>query len=77
MDFKDATGELMKGLTRADLAKALGRSEASIRQARLPADNAAVRTAPQGWQGPLADLAEREANRLLRLAKALRKPKPK
>jgi hypothetical protein len=71
MDFKKATDELMAGLTRGQIADALGKSEASIRQARLPADNAAVRTPPQGWEGPLAALAEKEGNRLLRLAKAL------
>ena len=73
MDFKKATDELMAGLTRGQIAKALGKSEALIRQARLPPDNAAVRTPPQDWEKPLADLAEREGNRLLRLAKSLRK----
>lgn len=73
MDFKKATDELMAGLTRGQIAEALGKSEALIRQARLPADNAAVRTPPQGWEGPLAALAEKEGNRLLRLAKALDK----
>lgn len=73
MDFKKATDELMAGLTRGEIAEALGKSEASIRQARLPADNAAVRTPPQGWERPLADLAERHGKRLLRVAEALRK----
>jgi hypothetical protein len=77
MDFKEATDELMKGLTRGQIAEALGKSEASIRQARLPDDNAAVRTPPQGWEGPLAALAEREGNRLLRLSKALDKQSTK
>jgi hypothetical protein len=73
MDFKKATDELMAGLTRADIAKALGKGADLIRQARLdPAANA-HRTPPQGWEGPLAALAEKEGNRLLRLAKALDK----
>jgi len=73
MDFKKATDELMAGLTRGQIAEALGKSEALVRQARLPPDNAAVRTAPQGWEGPLAALAEKEGNRLLRLSRALDK----
>lgn len=63
----------MAGLTRRQIAKVLGKSEATFRQARLDDGNAAYRTPPQGWQGPLADLAEKEGNRLLRVAKALRK----
>jgi hypothetical protein len=73
MDFKVATDELMAGMTRGDLADALGKSEASIRQARLPRNNAAYRSPPQGWEDRVADLADREANRLLRLAKSIRK----
>ncbi len=73
MDFKKATDELMRGLTRAEIAEAIGRSEATVRQARLPEDNAASRSAPQGWERPMAKLAKREAKRLLGLAKALEK----
>ena len=73
MDFKKATTELIARTGIEDIAKALGRSAASIRQARLPEGAKARRTAPVGWEGPLAALAEREGNRLLRLAKALDK----
>jgi hypothetical protein len=73
MDFGTATDELMGGLTRADIAKALGCSLSSVRQAKLGDGNAARRSPPQGWEGPLAALAEKEGNRLLRLSKALDK----
>ena len=35
MDFKKATEELMAGMTRGEIADALGVSEATVRQARL------------------------------------------
>jgi len=71
MDFKKATDGLMAGMTRSEIAKALGCSEATVRQARLGEDAIARRTAPQGWEPKVSAMAEREANRLLRLAKAL------
>lgn len=71
MDFKSATDKLIQGITREQIAEALGKGLDTVRQARLdPAANA-YRTPPQGWEGPLAALAEKEGNRLLRLAKAL------
>lgn len=73
MDFKKATDELMAGLTRAQIAKGLGCSLSSVRQAKLGEDNAAYRSPPDGWQSKAAAMADREANRLQRLAKALKK----
>jgi hypothetical protein len=73
MDFKSATDKLMQGITREQIAEVLGKGLDSVRQARLdPAANA-YRTPPSGWQGPLAALAEKEGNRLLRLSRALDK----
>jgi hypothetical protein len=77
MDFKNATTELMTGIRIEAIAKALGCSAASIRQARLPEGAKARRTPPVGWVGPLAHLAEREGNRLLRLSKALERQSSK
>jgi hypothetical protein len=73
MDFKKATTELMTGVGIEAIAKTLGCSAASIRQARLPEGAKARRASPIGWEGPVADLAEREANRLLRLSKSLQR----
>jgi len=71
MDFKKATDELMAGMTRAEIAVALGKSEASIRQARLDPSNAAHRSPPEGWEAPLASLARQKAAQLKKLADKL------
>jgi hypothetical protein len=73
MDFDKATDELMGGLTRATIAKGLGCSLSSVRQAKLGKGNAGRRSPPQGWEAKLAGLAEKEGTRLLRVAKALEK----
>ncbi len=77
MDFAKATDELMKGLTRDEIAKGLGCSLSSVRQAKLEEGSAAYRSPPQGWEGKLAHLAEKEGNRLLRLAKAIERASAK
>jgi hypothetical protein len=73
MDFKTATDKLMVGITREQIAEALGKGLDTVRQARLDASANAYRTPPKGWEGPLAALAEKEGNRLLSLSKALDK----
>lgn len=71
MDFKKATEELMAGMTRGEIAEALGVSEASVRQARLDDTANAHRNPPQGWEGKVAKLAKAKAERLTRLAERL------
>ena len=71
MDFKRATEELMAGMTRGQIADALGVSEASVRQAKLDASATAHRKPPEGWEPVLAKEARRRANRLLKLAESL------
>ncbi len=73
MDFKKATDELMAGVTRGQIAKGLGCSLSSVRQAKLSEDNAAHRSPPQGWEAKVAAMAEKEANRLQRLAMSLQR----
>ena len=72
MDFKKATDELMAGMTRGEIADALGKSEALIRQARLDASAKAYRSPPEGWARAVAKLAEAKAERLKKLAARLR-----
>jgi hypothetical protein len=58
MDFRSTTDALFARLDHDDLAKALGVSIASIRQARLRDGAAAHRRPPNGWQEVILKLAE-------------------
>jgi orotate phosphoribosyltransferase-like protein len=71
MDFKKATEELMAGMTRGQIADALGVSEATVRQARLDESANAHRNPPDGWEPKVAKLARQRAERLARLAEKL------
>jgi transposase len=71
MDFKKATEELMAGMTRGEIANALGVSEATVRQARLDGSANAHRNPPQGWEAKVAKLAKQRSERLARLADRL------
>lgn len=73
MDFKKATEELMAGMTRGEIADALGVSEATVRQARLDEATKAHRNPPEGWETKVAKLARQRADRLVRLADRLAK----
>ena len=71
MDFKKATEELMAGMTRGEIADALGVSEATVRQARLEDTAKAHRNPPGGWESKVAKLAKARSERLARLAEKL------
>ncbi|HEY4941864.1 MAG TPA: hypothetical protein VII56_10585 [Rhizomicrobium sp.] len=71
MDFKKATEELMAGMTRGQIAEALGVSEATVRQARLDDTANAHRNPPAGWEAKVAKLAKQRAERLQRVAERL------
>lgn len=58
MNFKEATDGLFNGIDHKALAKALGISIATIRQARLRSDAKAHRTPPNGWESSVIRLAE-------------------
>jgi hypothetical protein len=58
MDFREATDSLFNRIDHEELAKALGVSIASIRQARLRSSAAAYRTPPDEWEGAIIRLAE-------------------
>lgn len=72
-DFKAATDVLFRSLSHEELAKELGVSVPSIRQARLGQGARAFRKPPDGWELGVARLAEKEVKRLHRLSKALQK----
>jgi len=59
MDFRNATDSLFDTVSHADLAKALGVSVPSIRQARLGEGSKARRSPPEGWEAAVVSLAER------------------
>jgi hypothetical protein len=71
MDFNKATEILMAGMTRGEIAKALDRSEASVRQAKLDPSNNAHRSPPEGWEAVLGRLARQRATQLQKLADRL------
>jgi hypothetical protein len=71
MDFNKATEILMAGMTRAEIAEALGKSEATVRQAKLDPSANAHRNPPPGWEAVLARLARKRAEVLARLADKL------
>lgn len=58
MDFRSATDLLFEKVGHEDLAKMLGTSVASIRQARLNEDARAKRAPPNGWEKAVMKLAE-------------------
>src|SRR5919202_489051 len=72
MNFRQATDELFAKVDHEDLARALGVSVASIRQARLKEDANAHRSPPGEWRGAVIRLAEEKADRYRRLVDELR-----
>lgn len=76
MDFKETTEELMAGVTRVEIAQALGVSLATVAQARLEPSAKAYRNPPAGWEPKLAKLAKRGAERLTRIVERLQ-PAPR
>ena len=74
MNFRQATDELIAGVTLEDLAKALGVSVQAVRQARTIQDSSAHRPPPPGWELAIARLAERQVSHYKRLAKLAAAP---
>lgn len=72
MKFKEATDALFEGAAHADLAKALGISVASIRQARLNPSAKAHRSPPRDWRQCVISIAEEKIWKYRRLIEALR-----
>jgi hypothetical protein len=72
MTFKNATDRLFSRIDHKDLAKALGVSIASIRQARLRPDAKAHRSPPPDWESALLRLAEERALHFRKLIEEIR-----
>jgi hypothetical protein len=72
MDFREATDRLCKGVNHASLAKALGVSIPTIRQARLDAHAKARRHPPPNWEHGIIRLAEQQVWNSRKLIEALR-----
>lgn len=73
MDFKEATDGLFNRIDHAEMAKALGVSVASIRQARLGKSATARRNPPDRWREVAIRLAEERVWHYRRLIEAIRK----
>jgi hypothetical protein len=72
MDFREATESLCAGVSHEELAKALGVSIASIRQARLDPAAKAHRSPPPNWREAAIQLAEKRVADYQRLLDDLR-----
>ena len=72
MEFRKATDELFEKLDHETLAKALGVSVATIRQARLKPDANAHRTPPRDWEKTVISLAEQRVRHYRQLIDTLR-----
>jgi hypothetical protein len=73
MDFREATDGLFARVDHEDLAKALGVSIATIRQARLRPSASAHRAPPPEWHHAVIRMAEERVWHYRRLVESLRK----
>jgi transposase len=74
MTFRKATDDLLAGISHEELAKALGVSVATVRQARLADDAKAHRSPPASWGAPVLRLAKQRADHFKRLVARLEGP---
>jgi transposase len=72
MDFREATESLCGGVSHEELAKALGVSVATVRQARLRPDAKAHRSPPGNWRAAVRGLAEKRLSQYRQLVETLR-----
>lgn len=73
MNFKEATDRLFARVDHEELAKRLGVSVASIRQARLRPDALAHRAPPGEWPEAVIQLAESRIGHYRKLIEGVRK----
>ena len=72
MDFKKATDGLFDRVDYKALAKALGTSVATVRQARLKPEARAHRKPPSGWESSVIRLAEQRVFHYRKLIERIR-----
>jgi hypothetical protein len=72
MDFREATETLCLGVPHEDLARALGVSVATVRQARLRSEAKAHRSPPCDWEAAVIRLAEERLSKYRELIDALK-----
>ena len=70
--FRKTTDDLFETVSDDELAKALGCSVATIRQARRDEGSASYRSPPKGWEKIVLELAEQKIDKLKRLVAKLR-----
>jgi hypothetical protein len=73
MNFRKATDELFNRVDHGTLARELGVSVASIRQARLRSDSAAYRLPPNEWQQAILALSRARIQHYKNLVEELEK----
>jgi hypothetical protein len=71
MNFKEATDVLFNGVSQGELARILGISVASIRQARLKSSAKAHRAPPENWEEGVVKLAAERIRSYQRLISKL------
>ena len=72
MNFREAVDALCASLSHEDVAKALGVSLQTVRQARLREDSAASRAPPKNWKAAIIRLAENRVSYYRKLIEKLR-----
>jgi hypothetical protein len=71
MDFREALDALCERIDHDDVAKALGVSIQTIRQARMKSGAIAHRSPPEDWKRAVIRLAKRRASQIQRLIERL------
>lgn len=71
MNFRKCTDTLLEKITLDDMAKEMGVSVQSLRQARAEPHSTAYRSPPQGWEPAARALARKRIKSLEKVLKAM------
>ena len=74
MNFREAVDALCASLDHEDVAKALGVSVQTVRQARLRQDSDAFRAPPKNWKAAITRLAKARVSYYRKLVEKLKIP---
>lgn len=72
INFRKATDELFEVVSHEELAKEIGCSVATIRQARRDEGTSSYRSPPKGWEKAALKIAERKRDHFAKLVAKLR-----